>query len=114
MRISDWSSDVCSSDLCRQSDGRGGRGDRAGWKPRSRSYSYARHLCRPGDSRPVLPQADRVSHHPGSRKGLCLMPWTSEQMAAKAARELQNGFYVNLGFGTPPSVAKFFPILYEL
>src|SRR3546814_4047011 len=110
MRISDWSSDVCSSDLCRQGDGRGGRGDRAGWKPRSRSYSYARHPCRPGDSRPVLPQADRVSHHAGSRKGRCLMPWTREPMAAQAARELQAGLYVNLGIGIPTLVAHFVPI----
>src|SRR3546814_5040626 len=99
MRISDWSSDVCSSDL---------------WKPRSRSYSYARHLCRPGDSRPVLPQADRVSHHAGSRKGRCLMPWTREQMAAQAARELQDGFYVNLGIGIPTLVANFVPIDIEV
>src|SRR3546814_12717979 len=78
MRISDWSSDVCSSD------------------------------------QPVLPQADRVSHHAGSRKGRCLMPWTREQMAAQAARELQDGFYVNLGIGIPTLVANFVPIDIEV
>src|SRR5205807_6287769 len=76
------------------------RGGRAGSRRHPRPVGL-REAHLPGRE---LPEVDREAH--GEER---VMPLSREQIAARAAQELKDGFYVNLGIGIPTMVANYVP-----
>src|SRR5205807_2900786 len=81
----------------------------------SRPHRHAGHLRQALGACAQCGQAHRAANRAqacrragGNRRG-SVMAWTREQMAERAAKELRDGFYVNLGIGIPTLVSNYIP-----
>src|SRR5262249_42334306 len=81
---------------------------------RSRPHHHAGRLRQAHRACSERGQAHRAAHRAqarcaGRNRSGSVMAWTREQMAERAAKELRDGFYVNLGIGIPTLVSNYIP-----